>query len=152
MKLLFIVDVIKNLTTEQWLIFAALFFYFVIVVLLFFIHRRNTLIRMNRLKEDLIAHIDNTNAFKDERLQGFKDGLQKYLSDLSERINKTDDKINAISNLLYEFANNPEDTPLNMADLDKNLNDSIEDNQITEPVAENPDEGQEEIELNEKKD
>jgi cbb3-type cytochrome oxidase subunit 3 len=105
----FSIETITELTASQWFIIMLICLFFVAVLSLFYIHRRNNLKRMDALKEQLELQLHSQGVQQDERMQRFKDGLHNHLNEISTRLNATENKVSALANLFYEYANEPEE-------------------------------------------
>ncbi len=64
---------------------------------------------MGALKEQFEMQLHNLGVQQDERMQRFKDGLHNHLNEISTRLNATENKLSALANLFYEYANEPEE-------------------------------------------
>lgn len=120
MESFFSIETLTDLTTSQWLIILLICLIFLVVLLLFYLHRRNNLKRMGVLKEQLELQIHNQGVQHDERMQRFKDGLHNHLNEISTRLNAAENKLSALANLFYEYANEPDD--LNEAHVEETGN------------------------------
>ncbi len=109
MESFFSIETLTGLTASQWLIILLINLFFLVVLLLFYLHRRNNLKRMGILKEQLELQIHSQGVQQDEKMQRFKDGLHNHLNETSTRLNATENKVSALANLFYEYANEPDD-------------------------------------------
>lgn len=105
----FSIETVTELTSSQWFIIVLICLFFLFELLLFYLHRRNNLKRMGALKEQFEMQLHNLGVQQDERMQRFKDGLHNHLNEISTRLNATENKLSALANLFYEYANEPEE-------------------------------------------
>jgi hypothetical protein len=129
MESFFSIETLTGLTASQWLIILLINLFFLVVLLLFYLHRRNNLKRMGILKEQLELQIHSQGVQQDERMQRFKDGLHNHLNEISTRLNATENKVSALANLFYEYANEPDD----MNDVKKEAAEISPEEQQQEP-------------------
>jgi hypothetical protein len=109
MESFFSIETLTDMTASQWLIILLIYSFFLVVLLLFYLHRRNNLKRMGILKEQLELQIHSQALQQDEKMQRFKDGLHNHLNEISTHLNAADNKVSALANLFYEYANEPDD-------------------------------------------